>query len=155
MSESLGQGQIRTRTLLTSRDLVLLYGSVACPEDKQAGPTVSRCQPLGTMGPESQKEAKHTQGKPAFCPSQDARTRSGEKRRGIPRPSEHFGKTFIWFHHSKLILNHGDSQTLIDMESRGGGACKKIKNSQKFWFSSFGVNPIICIINLFSLVILI
>ena len=36
-------------------------------------------------------------------------------------PAELFGKTFIWFHHPKEILNHGDSHTLIDMESLAGG----------------------------------
>lgn len=46
---------------------------------------------------------------------------SGERRRAFQGPAELFGKTFIWFHHPKEILNHGDSHTLIDMESLAGG----------------------------------
>lgn len=45
-------------------------------------------------------------------------------------PAGPFGKRFIWFHHPKETVNHGDSQRLVDMESLG----EYIKNndSQKF-----------------------
>lgn len=52
------------------------------------------------------------------------------QRRGIPRAAEPFGKTFTGFHHPKELLNHGDSQTLVDMESLG--KLVKNKDSQKF-----------------------
>lgn len=78
----------------------------------------------------SLKEGEHAGRKPA-CSASHRKPGCGVGREGALRgPAEPFGKRFIWFHHPKETVNHGDSQRLVDIESLG----EYIKNndSQKF-----------------------
>ena len=81
--------------------------------------------------PSGLEEAEHTQGNPA-CSAFHKKPGcgAGEEKGHSKGLVETFGKTFIWFHHPKEILNCGDAQTLVDMESLG--ECVKNKDSQKF-----------------------
>lgn len=128
MSESLGRAQIRTWTLLTSK-MPSLALWLCCLSGRQAGlAPLSADVSLWAQWDlnESLKEAKHSQGNPA-SPAFHRKLECGVGRGegAFQGPAEPFGKTFIWFHHSNSILNHGDSQTLVDMESLGGGHVKK------------------------------
>lgn len=66
------------------------------------------------------QEAEHTQANlacSAFHKKPGCGAGSGEG--AFQGPAESFGKTVIWFHHPKEILNHGDLQALVDMGSLG------------------------------------
>lgn len=120
----LGPSQIRTWALLTSK-LPCLALWLCCLSVRQAGlAPLSADVSLWAQWDltESLTEAKHTQGNLA-CSAFHRKPGCGVGRGEgtFQGPAEPFGETFLWFRHPKSILHHGDSPTLLDMESLVGG----------------------------------